>query len=275
MRASASSLPDNGPDPSPLSGDIAVLTPPETPTDPLEGVPDLTSYVTEDADEKIAALKLVTDSVAQMRQTASSALIYNPTNMGFFLVFLSVICNYLYVERSDIGIVFTTGAGICMGALVFVRWLTGGYLFAAEDYAETATEVLSNADVIVTKFGDEVIGALILGWVGVEGKNAGSPKDSQKGKRRKWRAEVRGWAVRLRYRGKGCGGDLLEEAAQVARRQGAESLNFAEDHASEYFRALYSANHQTCAGFGIVRIICEDLLTEGFYRLPAHPLGIL
>lgn len=235
MHASASFLPGGAPEPSPLVADMSILTPPHTPTNPLEGVPDLTTFTTTDDDEKIAALKLVSDSVAQMRQTASSILIYHPVNIGVFAVLLGLVCQRLYKDRSDTGIVFTTAAGITMAALIFVRWLTGGYIFAAEDYAKLAPEMLENADVIVTKFGDEVIGAVIMGWKGVEpGKGGSSPRDSQRGKRRKWRAEIKGWAVRIRYRGKGCGGDLLEEAVQLAKSKGAETVGFADDHASEW-----------------------------------------
>lgn len=236
MRASAASL-TGVPEPSPLAGDLAALTPPQTPTNPLEGVPDLSTYVTEDEEEKVAALKLVADSIAQMRQTASRILIFHPLNVAIFTALLAVICNYLYKSRSDIGIVFTTGAGITMAGLVFVRWLTGGYLFAAEEFAEKekVIDLLIDADIVVTKFGEEVIGAVILNWKGVKpSKASSSPKDSrQKDKRRKWRAEVNGWAVRIRYRGKGIGGDLLEEAVKLAKSKGADSVTFADDHASK------------------------------------------
>jgi GNAT superfamily N-acetyltransferase len=46
--------------------------------------------------------------------------------------------------------------------------------------------------------------------------------------------------VRLRYRGKGVGAALLEDAVKEARKKGAESLEFAEDHASEFFFFLSS-----------------------------------
>ncbi|KAF1348985.1 hypothetical protein BDV97DRAFT_354767 [Delphinella strobiligena] len=235
MRASATSL-TGVPEPSPLAGDLAALTPPQTPTNPLEGGPDLSTYVTEDEEEKVAALKLVADSIAQMRQTASRILIFHPLNIAIFTALLALVCNYLYKSRSDIGIVFTTAAGITMAGLIFVRWLTGGYLFAAEEFAEKekVIDLLIDADILVTKYGQEVIGAVILNWKGVEpSKASSSPKDSrQKDKRRKWRAEVNGWAVRIRYRGKGIGGDLLEEAVKLAKSKGADSVTFADDHAN-------------------------------------------
>ena len=261
MRASTSSLPSGIPEPSPLSSDLdmATLTPPETPTNPLEGVPSLATYITSDESEKIAALKLVADSLAQMRQLASSILIYNPVNIAIYIAGLAVLYNIMYKNSSDIGIFFTTAAGFSMASLILVRWLTGGYIFAAEDYAKTAADVLDGADVVVTKFGDEIIGTVILGWKGVQ--PGGSPKDSQRGKRRKWRAEVKGWAVRIRYRNKGIGADLLDEAVQVARSKGAESVTFAEDHASEFSP---TRNLLVCLAF-----------TDWIARLAAHPVGLL
>lgn len=205
------------------------------PPDPLAGVPDLATYVTTDDDEKVAALKLVSDSIAQMRQTASRILIFHPANIAIFVALLAAVLTRIYKTKSDTGIAFTTSAGVVMAGLIFVRWCTGEYLFAAEEYAKRAPEVLEDADVVVTKFGGEIIGAVILGWKGVEpGKGSSSPRDSQRGKRRKWRAEIRGWAVRIRYRGKGVGGDLLEEAVKVAKSKGADSVDLAADHASEY-----------------------------------------
>lgn len=240
MRASATSLPGSSSDPTPLAADItdiAPLTPPE-PSNPLEGIPDLQTFVTEDEDDKIKALKLVTDTIAQMRQTASRILIFHPVNVALYIGFMAVSLNYLYTKWSDYGIVATTGGGISMAALLIVRWLTGGYIFMAEEYAEPANviKVLDNADVLVTRFGDEIIGSVIVGWTGVApGKASTSPKAGQRDKRRKYKAEIRGWAVRLRYRGKGIGADLLEEAVKLAKSKGADSVAFADDHASEFF----------------------------------------
>lgn len=128
----------------------------------------------------------------------------------------------MYRDSSDAGIIFTTCAGLTMAALVVVRYFTAPYIHAAEEFS---VKILDNAGVLVTKFGDEVIGALIIAWVPAESR----------GKRRKgYKGEIRGWAVRLRYRGKGVGTALLEDAVEEARKKGVESVEFADDHASEY-----------------------------------------
>lgn len=191
-------------------------------SDPLASIPDLTSYIATDSDERIAALKLVADSVAQMRQTASRALIFHPLNMAIWVAILSVIGRYLYEDRGDLGVVVTTCAGITMALLVSVRWATSGYVFLAEDYGWAW---LGDADVLVTKFGDEVIGCLVLDWVSGEGAR-------QRQRKKAWRAEIKAWTVRLKYRHKGVGTALLEDAVREARKKGAEGIEFADEHAS-------------------------------------------
>lgn len=222
MRASASSLPAL-PSPSlPLAADEPSAISSTTSANPLAGVPELSSYVSSDAEEKTRALKLVADSVAQMRQTASRILIFHPMNMAVFFAFLAVVGNYLYNSRTgSIGLVFTTTAGLVTAGLVGIRWVTNPYIEAAE---AITVNMLEGADVLVTKFGDEVIGTVIVGWEAAESR----------GKRRKWRAEIKGWAVRIRYRGKGVGAALLEDAVALAKSKGAENIEFAEDHASKF-----------------------------------------
>lgn len=110
-----------------------------------------------------------------------------------------------------------------MALLAGYRWCTQGYLAAAES---VDWDWVEGADVFVTKFGEEIIGALVLDWV--------SGESSRQKRKKAWRGEIRAWTVKLRYRGKGVGAALLEDAVKEARKKGAESLEFAEDHASEY-----------------------------------------
>lgn len=64
--------------------------------DPLAGVPPLTTYVAEDGEDKIAALKLVADSIAQQRQAASRVLLSHPLNVGVFGIVLAVMGSWMY-----------------------------------------------------------------------------------------------------------------------------------------------------------------------------------
>ncbi|KAK4893082.1 hypothetical protein LTR28_002228, partial [Elasticomyces elasticus] len=199
------------PPPSPLANaTVPSSEPPDTPPlsaatpDPLAGVPELTSHPAASEEEKIAALKLVADSIAQQRQAASRALIFHPANLSAFVALLALTAQYLYTDTTSWPLILTTWAGLSMATLAGVRWLTAAYIFRAEDISWAWLG--ASSDVLVTKFGDEVIGALVLGWAGGE-QRAGRRKKS-------WRGDVRAWTVRLRYRGKGVGRALLEDAVQ-------------------------------------------------------------
>ncbi|KAK3639553.1 hypothetical protein LTR22_017415 [Elasticomyces elasticus] len=219
MSNSAASLPP----PSPLSQPVDSpmdATFGAAQGDTLAGVPELTSYVTDDADDRFAALKLVADSIAQMRQSANNSLIWHPLNSAVAIAILALVARYTYEARQDKVIAGLTCSGIIMIFLAASRYLTQGYLFAAETIN---WEWLGDADVIVTKFGDEVIGTVVVDWVSGEGR----------AKRKKaWRGEIIAWTVRLKYRKKGVGSALLEEAVKEAKKKGAETLEFSDEHAN-------------------------------------------
>ena len=226
MRASATSLPPPSPLSQPTDFDMAdtnnandSVAPPE---DPLAGVPELKTYMATDEDEKISALRLVADSIAQMRQTANSALIFHPLNMAIVVAILALTARHMVEARHDTMLAGTTCAGIGMGALALYRYFTQDYLHSAE---MITWAWLGDADVIVTKFGEEVIGTVIVQWVSGE---------SRQKKRKAWRGEIKGWTVKMRYRKKGVGSTLLEEAVKEAKKKGAETVEFADDHASKF-----------------------------------------
>ena len=215
------------PPPSPLSGP-SELSEDHDPSatmdqDPLSGIPELNSYLARSESDKTAALKLVADSVAQMRQSANTALIFHPLNIALAIGLMSLFARYVYDLKHDWSLVATSCAGVLMALLAGYRWCTQGYLAAAES---VDWDWVEGADVFVTKFGEEIIGALVLDWV--------SGESSRQKRKKAWRGEIRAWTVKLRYRGKGVGAALLEDAVKEARKKGAESLEFAEDHASEY-----------------------------------------
>ena len=177
-------------------------------------------------------MRLVADSVAQMRQAANTSLITHPLNLALLVGVLSLVARYMYDQRHDIGIVGTTCAGMVMVSLALCRYATHGYILAAEDID---WNWLDAADVIVTKFGDEMIGTVIIDWVSGE---------SRQRRKKAWRGEIKGWTVRLKYRQKGVGAALLEDAVKESRKKGAETIEFAEVHASKW-SASNSAKQQS------------------------------
>jgi GNAT superfamily N-acetyltransferase len=222
MRGSMTSLPP----PSPLSGP-SEISEPAAPEDPLADIPELHSYMARDEADKTAALKLVADSVAQMRQTANSALIFHPLNLALAVGLMAFVARWLYDRDHDWSLVGTSCAGVLMALLAGYRWCTQDYLHTAESINWDWVE---GSDIIVTKFGEEIIGTVIVDWI--------SGESSRQKRKKAWRGEIRAWTVRLRYRGKGVGAALLEDAVKEARKKSAESLEFAEDHASEFLLRL-------------------------------------
>jgi hypothetical protein len=144
--------------------------------------------------------------------------------------------------------------------------------------------------VLVTKFGEEVIGALVVRFEALgspdsgSGSSNGSGGKSRAAPRRNTRksrgtssptpagsgssssssssgggggggspkALFRAWAVRLRYRHKGVGGNLLLEGVRLARRKlgPAAVIEFAQDHASKFLL------HNHTLFFGFSTVLC-------------------
>ena len=196
------------------------------PQDPLAGVPELKTYITYDEDEKIEALRLAADSIAQMRQAANYSLITHPLNLAVAVALMALMARFMMERKKDPYLAGTTCAGIIMAALAAARYITKGYLFAAEDIS---WEWLGDADIMITKFGEEVIGAVIIDWVSGE---------SRQKRKKAWRGEILAWTVKRKYRTKSVGSALLEEAVKEAKKKGAETIEFADDHASKILCSL-------------------------------------
>jgi GNAT superfamily N-acetyltransferase len=207
---------------------------------PANELPQLSTYTAESEDDRIDGLNLIADSVAQQRQVASKMMIFHPINLAVLGVVMAVVAQYMR-KHGDPFVFATTAGGITMSFLILIRWLTGGYIGFAEDIG---TEWLGEDRVIVAKWGNDVIGALVLGW-------ADGDAAKKRGRRRRGKAIVRGWTVKLKYRSKGVGEGLLEEAVRIAGEKGADGILFAGDHASKYdgidsiSRANVSARFQT------------------------------
>ncbi|KAJ5152698.1 uncharacterized protein N7482_009176 [Penicillium canariense] len=98
-------------------------------------MPDKDSRITQiatKANEHIAALRLVADSVAQQRQLAAGAVLCSP--LCWALIPLVPACIYYspYQERVDNLTIFLLCIGISMAFGVAVKWSVRGYLDAAE-----------------------------------------------------------------------------------------------------------------------------------------------
>lgn len=201
--------------------------------DALAGVLPLSYRVVARDSEKQDALRLVADSIAQQRQTASAAIIFHPLCLaGLFAMCAGVYRQY---QHAGYGMVMTMVAGVVIMYLSFVRFYTSSYIQRAEEFRwrDFITGPDGKEDtVIAAVYGEDIIGAVVLRLEGDElnkKKKKGSAQASTGG-----RGIIRAWTTRLRYRGKGVGSDLLHFAVQTTTRAfgSTASVEFDPDHAN-------------------------------------------
>ena len=233
--------------------------------DPLAGIPELTTFTATGMADQIEGLKLIADSVAQQRQTASSILISHPINVLLFGAILAGVAQYLYKGPSDLPVIFTTFGGLVMAGLVGVRTVTKGYIARAEDIG---FDWLGDGDntLIVTRFGDITVGACVVGW-----------ERGEKGTRRKksGRGLVRAWTVKLRYRRRGVGRALLEEAVDLVNQKGGDGIVFADDHASMLASAWTSKLTALTKSADCGRVLRPEFFNATFDRKEAKARAML
>lgn len=215
--------------------------------------------------DRVDALKLVADSIAQQRQRAAFGLIFHPLLCAGLLAALGVTYQLAWAGRPatqrDFGVVMTLGAGVIMAYLLAIRFATAGFLQLAENlrYDWLVSPDTGEEDVIIgTRFGSEIIGACVLR---LEPNPASSPRRRSRHSQnshhlRGGKGVVRAWTVRLRYRGKGVGADMLHEAVRVTReRCGKDAeVGFAAEHANsqmvlpEMFNRTFRKGERRAAG---------------------------
>ncbi|KAL6923898.1 hypothetical protein ACHAPO_006667 [Fusarium lateritium] len=183
--------------------------------------PPLAIEALTDPKEKKDALKLIVDSVAQQRQTASRALIFHPISLSIFTACLA-IAHYGANIGSDISTMLIIYPGIILTYLVAIRYFTSAYIRIAEE--TNWLDWIRDDTIVGARFGDEIIGAVILQLDRTEKT-----------------AIIRGWATRPRYRGRGLGGDVLNETVKIAKELLGNdcTVEFAPDHANSHM-PLYS-----------------------------------
>ncbi|KAH6954905.1 hypothetical protein DER45DRAFT_318225 [Fusarium avenaceum] len=182
--------------------------------------PPLAIEILTQPNEKKDALKLVVDSVAQQRQTASRALIFHPVALSIFTAVVA-IAHYGANVGKDITTMITIYPGIVITYLVAIRYFTSSYIRIAEetDWLDWLKSNDVEDSIIGARFGEEIIGAVILRL---------NKSDNT--------ALIRGWTTKSRYRRRGLGGDVLRESIKIAKRAlGRDcTIEFAADHANSH-----------------------------------------
>ena len=167
-------------------------------------------------------------------------------------------------DGSDLGTAMMLYCGVIMTYLLTIRYFAGRYIRVAEEMRWTwlvppsdddeddnnnvggrrrgsgAKERREEDTVIVVRFGDALIGALVLrlepksGSGGSSGGSKRRARQQQSLLRRGGHGVIRAWTVARRYRGRGVGSDLLREAVRATReRCGRDAdVGFAREHAN-------------------------------------------
>ncbi|KAI9865258.1 MAG: hypothetical protein M1824_003410 [Vezdaea acicularis] len=310
MAKDATAQPPSQPHPSALPKPTTDATPLTEPV-PIVPAPPLSTYLATSPTTIISALKLIADSIAQQRQLASRALIFHPLSLSLFIGLLGFLTSIMYDgTNASLPLIFTTFAGICMACLVAVRGATAGYINAAEQLnlgflkPEGGSIGGEADDILVTTYGDLVIGVLILRFPpgsGAASSSAASSSTAAGGSARKGAKKsqqpaststpkdedktsapktvlVRAWTVKMRYRGTGVGRALLEEGVKLARERCRSDVKvvFDKEHANckkllpGLFMAGFSGREER-ARKSLAKVVGGESKGERVGREPAPP----
>jgi hypothetical protein len=203
-------------------------------------IPPLSLGVLSEREEKVDALRLIADSIAQQRQLASLTLVSHPLMLAVLVLLLAMVYQFSWVYRKqDLGMALSMGSGAIMIYLMTIRYFASGYVAEAEKLKwEWLTAEDGEEDVIIgTRFGEDMIGTLVLRLEPKDPSLTGSKKKhnrSGSGALKGGRGVIRAWTTRLRFRGKGVGTDMLQEAVRITReRCGKDAeVGFAAEHAN-------------------------------------------
>lgn len=230
--------------PSPSRLATHVLHPPSTPSsrssttadDFDSDIPPLSLDILTTQSDKTSALKLVADSIAQQRQQASLNLVFHPLCLAVLGALLTAAYQIAWVRRGrDLGTLTTLASGAVMTYLLAIRYAASPYIRLAEElqWAWLLSEDGEEDLVIGSRYGTEIVGALVLRLEPTASHAAGKRKGRGSGLKG-GKGVVRAWTARLKYRGKGLGGDLLREAVRITKeRCGRDAeVGFAQEHAN-------------------------------------------
>lgn len=183
-------------------------------------VPELVYEIPRDSNDRVDALKLVADSVAQMRQTVAARMIGSPLVLSILIMIPFLLYFVVFTSLSDWPLILSTAAGLITALLVAIRGLLSGYIEQAE---QINWIWLGDGHIYIARFGTNVIGTVVYKLRSNEPSEASANSPSSKSSRRrngksvslpKGKAEIRAWTVRRRERGHGVGKALLDAAVR-------------------------------------------------------------
>ncbi|KPI38112.1 uncharacterized protein AB675_1162 [Cyphellophora attinorum] len=228
----------------PLPSPLAYMADDEYPLEipsisqPPSNPPPLTTTVVTSEDDKVEVLHLIADSVAQQRQYASSAILWHPLILSSMVALFAYLYKYFYTAGTSISPLLAQQGYIDEAESV------GTWKWLDKDRSSDANNTIigESDDLVLSRFGDIPIGALILRGVRPGRNGSHSRNGSNKSSRRQnsngrnspvpITGVIRGWTTKNRYRRKGVGTELLEEAVKICQDRGWQGPEFDADHAN-------------------------------------------
>ncbi|KOC10986.1 hypothetical protein AFLA70_82g003340 [Aspergillus flavus AF70] len=176
-----------------------------------------------------------------------------PLTLTLLSLILALLSQHFYKTTSDWILLLKTTTGCIATLLSFTRYITNGYLDEAERVGTRrwlysnhrhnsnppqnqnptcndprTTDRNRDGDLIlIAKFGDRIIGTLVLRGCGYRVLGNGIKV-----------GVIQAWAVQLQYRGVGVGRSLLEAAVEVSRKRGWRGPVFSVGHATSKWFGL-------------------------------------
>ncbi|KAI1881375.1 hypothetical protein JX265_000201 [Neoarthrinium moseri] len=246
------------PSPSPL----VTVDPPSQPVP--DDLPALSCGVVNAEIDKVDALNLVTDSIAQQRQTSSLHLVFHPYLVSVLVVSLALAFQYSWRMKRDLGLALMLHSGVVMTYLLGIRFVTGRYIVVAEamKWDWMVGEDGEEDTVIGVRFGKELIGTLFLRLE--PSPNLTGKKRTRASALKGGKGVIRAWTVKLKYRHKGVGTDMLQEAVKVTREKCGKdaAVGFAQEHANSAVVMPEAFNGQMRRGEQKAAKALEDVLAE-------------
>lgn len=213
--------------PSPLAANPPLV--------PLDDIPPLSLETLDEPEDMVQGLHLVADSVAEMRQRSAKALVTHPICLAGYSLGLAAAYK---LSDGDAGTAVTLACGVTMTYLLAIRYFTNGYVGLAErmgwPWLQQQGPDGSEEDIIIgARYGDSIIGALVLRLEpnpSFVGKRRGRAQHNLRG----GRGIIRAWTTKLKYRGEGIGGDLLQKAVRATKEKCGKDaeVGFAMEHAN-------------------------------------------
>jgi Acetyltransferase (GNAT) family len=234
------------------------------------------------------ALHLIANGVVQQRQIVLQAVIFHPAVILSFILIFSLLFRFVHRNRGYLPLVVVVWIGCLVAGLLSIQRATSGYLRLAEYVGTLAwlkeglrmrgdggKQTLPEDEVWITRYGDEVVGALVLRIVRTTinshsrtagGSSSGNLPRALRHRNSNGSAKltgvIRAWTVKHSYRHCGVGKGLLETAVATCQTRKLGGPVFADDHANSTrllprFSNRVFQRHEACA-HSLLREIIEE-----------------